>query len=582
MDEGRISLLPPEVARRIAAGEVIERPASVVRELLENAIDSGAASISLALEGGGIDAVRVSDDGRGIPPEDFPLLCKPHATSKIRTDDDLLRVRTLGFRGEALASIAAVAELELLSSTSGGAAFKLVSRPGHEVEWGPASSRKGTSVTVKALFDRFPARKRFLKRAQTEGSLAAQVFLDRALPHPDIDFRLVADGEPRRMLPPSSLRARVLSAYPVDFPESFFREMKAESDGLSLSIVHGGPEALWPDRRHMQCFVNHRRVQDFSLLKAIEVGFSGFLPGGLFPYAFLFLEVPPDLVDFNIHPAKKEVRFKDSRAVQSFVIRSLARDLSSSDVQRPSSLDRAEGWSSAAGGPSLWEMDAEKPNGRPSFVSERNPAGHWPSKEELAALAASRATFRTVHPDADAPFKVIGQVLGVFIVFEAGDAIHFLDQHAAHERIIFDRLTERKPLSQPLLIPLAIDAVGDDDERLAAHAEALNALGFRLERTEEGSWTLLAHPEGYHGDPGELLSDLADAGNGSEDPTRTARAMTACKSAIKEGDALDFPAMEALVREALSLPEKRCPHGRPIMFSMGREEAYERIRRIVR
>jgi DNA mismatch repair protein MutL len=580
MEEGRIGVLPPEVARRIAAGEVIERPASVVRELLENAIDSGAASISLSIEGGGIDSIRVSDDGGGIDPDDFPLLCRPHATSKIRMDDDLLKVRTLGFRGEALASIAAVAELEILSSRDGLKAARLCSRPGREAEISASAGRKGTSVDVRSLFDRFPARKRFLKRAQTETTLATQVLVDKALPHPLVDFRLMVDGEPRRLLPPSSLKARVIASYPADEPESLFRTAESTTDGIVLNIVHAGADALRPDRRHMQCFVNRRRVQDFGLLKALEIGFSGFIPGGLFPFAFLFVEIPPDQVDFNIHPAKKEIRFKDPRSVQTAVIRCVSRALEGEGAQRKSSRPSTDDLSSP---PSLWSAyGGSRPSGTLA-AAERRDSPQWPSLAELKSLGASRPHSASPLPSESSRRRVIGQVLGVFILFEADDALFFLDQHAAHERIIFDALASKPPRSQSLLIPAEFKTESEEDESfLSSRIESLAAMGFSIERGENGAWRMTAQPEGFKGDPASLSNDLKAASATNADPLRAARALTACRSAIKEGDVVDMAAMESLVDEALGLPEKRCPHGRPILFSVDREEAYERVLRIVR
>jgi DNA mismatch repair protein MutL len=580
MEEGRIGLLPPEVARRIAAGEVIERPASVVRELLENAIDSGAEAISLSLEGGGIESIRVSDDGDGIDSQDFPLLCRPHATSKIRMDDDLLRVRTLGFRGEALASIAAVAELEIVSSRDGLSAARLFSRPGREAEISAIAGRKGTSVAVKGLFDRFPARKRFLKRAQTETTLCTQVFIDKALPHPGVDFRLTVDGEPRRLLPPSSLKTRVIASYPADEPESLFRTAECSMDGLVMSVVHAGAEALRPDRRHMQCFVNRRRVQDFGLLKALEIGFSGFIPGGLFPFAFLFLEIPTDRVDFNIHPAKKEIRFKDSRSVQTAVIRCVSRALESEGAQRKAPRPFATDPSPS---PTLWSGYGDNRPAGEIAAAEKRESPEWPSLAELKSLGASRPSSAFPLPGEASRHRVIGQVLGVFILFEADDALFFLDQHAAHERLIFDALATRPPRSQSLLIPAEFKTESEEDEAfLTSRIESLSVMGFSIERGKGGVWRMLAQPEGFKGDPASLSNDLRAASAANADPLRAARALTACRSAIKEGDALDMAAMEALVRDALDLPEKRCPHGRPILFSVDREEAYERVLRIVR
>ncbi len=596
LEAGRIGILPPEVARRIAAGEVIERPASVVRELLENAADAGAASVSLSLRGGGLEEIRVSDDGRGIAADDFPLLARPPAPSKIRVDDDLLKVASLGFRGEALASIAAVADLEIISSTDGRSASRLRSSPGRPPEIGACAGRRGTSVTVTRLFDSFPARKRFLKRAQTESALATQVFIDRALPQVGMDFRLSADGQSRLLIPASALKARVMAAYPMDEPESFFLQAGSSIDGMRLEIVYASPEVLRPDRRHLQCFVNRRRVQDFSLQKALELGYSGYLPGGLFPFAFLFLEIDPADVDFNIHPAKKELRFRDPRRVQEAVIKAMAKILESEFGGRAIAASFSP---PSSEGPGLWSSSPHSPGPmeyhHPTYASEPHPRGSWAGGDGGApppAMDALSIGGRLPYPENEVDealvspsigdTRVIGQALGTFILFETPEGLYFLDQHAAHERIIFDHLSAAPPRVQPLLIPLPFRTSGEEEEAaLEATLEGLAEAGFSIVPGSDGDWLLSSHPEAFKGDPSGIVDDLRAAVRGP-DPAREARALAACRAAVKEGESLDMASMEDLVQKALALPEKRCPHGRPILFRLSRQEAYYRIRRAIR
>lgn len=584
MERSSIRRLPPELARKIAAGEVIERPASVVRELMENSVDSGAGAVSVSIQNGGIDSIRVSDDGCGIARSDMEIIAQPHATSKIAAEEDLLRIGTLGFRGEALSSMAAVAELEILSAVDGQIACRYASRPGRSPEITSSQGKKGTTVSVERLFDSFPARKRFLKRAATETSLVLQTFIDRALPRPDIDFRLTVDSKPRLLLPASSQKARVLAAYAFDEPESLFHEAKGKNADFSYAAVFGGNGIRRPDRRHIQCFVNGRRVQDFSLQKAIEVGFTGFLPGGAYPVAFLFIDIDPSLVDFNIHPAKKELRFRDPSQIQSGVIRLVRSFLAGSAEVRCDDPAVAEGEASFDFSPSSaprafagYQAEAASP-----FSEDRRFAAvprRAPSLTELKAMAESRPEAAESGPSPG--FSLLGQCLGVFILFERGGFLYVLDQHAAHERMIFDALQAKRPNRQELLVPYLFetDSAADDDFLRSREAE-LREAGYVFVGSGERSWSLIAHPEGLSSPLAETVSEIL-ALRKADDLSRSLNATTACRSAIKDGEALAESGMRELVERALALPEPRCPHGRPIWTRLDRDELYKRVMRIV-
>jgi DNA mismatch repair protein MutL len=584
MKTASIRRLPPELARKIAAGEVIERPASVVRELIENSVDSGAGAVSVSISSGGIESIRVSDDGCGIGRSDMDVIALPHTTSKIAAEDDLLCIKTLGFRGEALSSMAAVADLEILSAVEGAAASKYSSRPGRRPAIEPSQGKKGTSVSVDKLFDSFPARKRFLKRPSTETTLVVQTFIDRALPHPSVDFRLTVDSKPRLLLPASSQKARVLAAYSFDEPESLYFEARGKSSDFSYSMVFGGEGIKRPDRRHIQCFVNGRRVQDFSLQKAVEIGFSGFLPGGVYPVAFLFIKLEPQAVDFNIHPAKKEVRFRDPAQIQSGIIRAVRSALSESHSARPdrpldASSDSGLNFSASEGVSAY----SGKPGFSPHSFSEarmQGPFGHpAPDLAELRALAESRPA---LVPDGEAQsFKLLGQCLGVFILFEISGELFVLDQHAAHERMIFDSLQAKRPARQELLVPYVFetDSAAEDDF-LRSHSEELRDAGYVFEESGERTWSLVAHPEGVKAALQDTIDEILSLRNAA-DLRRGLNATTACRSAIKDGDRLAESGMRELVERALELPEPRCPHGRPIWTRLSREELYKRVMRIV-
>ena len=310
-----VKALDPETARKIAAGEVIDRPAAVIRELLDNAIDAGASKVQVEISGGGIDRIRVTDNGCGMSREDLAICTDTHTTSKISTAEDLLSLRSLGFRGEALSSIKAVSDLEIISTRSGPAAWKL--QLGKIL---PARLHAGTVVQVENLFENFPARKQFLKRAAAETALCRTIFLDKALPHYRTEMRFIADGTLRFLLPPAqSLRERCLAAFSFKEPEALFFELEGSGEYFSFRIVLGSPDVVRSDKRAIMVFVNGRRITEFGLTQAIEYGSEGYFPNGGHPVAFLFLTVAPSRVDFNIHPAKKEARFQDYSALHHAV-----------------------------------------------------------------------------------------------------------------------------------------------------------------------------------------------------------------------------------------------------------------------
>lgn len=345
-----VKALNPETARKIAAGEVIDRPAAVIRELLDNAIDAGSSKVQVEISGGGIERIRVTDNGCGMSREDLAICTDTHTTSKISTAEDLLSLHSLGFRGEALSSIKAVSNLEITSTRSGPAAWKL--------QLGkifPARLNAGTVVQVENLFENFPARKQFLKRAAAETALCRTVFLDKALPHYTIEMRFITDGELRFLLPSTqSLRERCLAAFSFKEPETLFFEIEGNGEHFSFRIVLGSPDVVRSDKRAIMVFVNGRRITEFGLTQAIDYGGEGYFPNGGHPVAFLFLTVAPSRVDFNIHPAKKEARFQDysaihhavSSAVGSFyrqhTVASLLKEKYDPDLTRPLDFQRGE------------------------------------------------------------------------------------------------------------------------------------------------------------------------------------------------------------------------------------------------
>ncbi len=580
--------LDPSVARKIAAGEVIDRPAAVVRELLDNALDAGASKISVELAGGGIDLIRVVDDGCGMTAEDLGLCSRAHTTSKIAREDDLLTLSTLGFRGEALSSIQAVSRLEITSTRNGREAWKLADG---RVE--PSRLHNGTIVSIANLFENFPARRQFLKRPATETALCRQIFIEKALPWPAVDFRLTVDGKIRDILnPAASLRERWIDAMGPKEPDSFFHELIGSGNGFTFTAVIGSPEVIRSDRRDLMIFVNGRRIQEYSLIQAMEYGAEGHFPNGTHPAGALFVTLDPSLVDFNIHPAKKEARFRDSGALHHGVsqrVRDFFRRYTIALVERSGTVTEREGYrglfaeAPGTGAPpprersftdlsSFTARDFKVPPRYPDDAAEGSPVSSW-SRSGVPGPAPETLD----HP---LPFRYLGQVLGTFLLAEKDDALYLIDQHAAHERILFDELMENGDKTQELLVPYRLETDSpEDDDNLEARKAELREAGFTLEKTGKGAWEITSVPVRWNGTEGDLRDALLETNLPAEALVSKLYAGAACKGACKDGDLLDPLTARNLVARALSLREPRCPHGRPVWTVVDREELFRRVKR---
>jgi DNA mismatch repair protein MutL len=536
----RIKILRDAVSRKIAAGEVIDRPFSIVRELLDNAIDSGARAIDVHIEAGGLGRVRVVDDGAGMDPGDLALCWKPHATSKIETEDDLLRVSSLGFRGEALSSIAVCSRLVIVSSQGGEEpAHRLEIQGGEGGAPEPCQGRKGTVVDVAELFFNYPARKKFLRSASAESGLCRSVFLDRAVAFPEIAFRLYTDGDLKASLPVSPLSERIALAYSQFLDARRLVASAEEGNGFRVKVVAGRPDLRRRDRKLLQCFVNGRRVSEFSLLQAAEYGFAGFIPGGWYPVAFIFVEIDPDLIDFNIHPAKKEVRFRNLPDVHKAVVNAVKRSV--------------------------------VPDGEPPIViGSRKPGMEVASQPQRAFSLDLPSPPEGLLPAPSTGIRFLGQVFGVFLVFELPGRMLVMDQHAAHERVIFERLMARSPALQELLFPLVFDVSAGEEERLLGILDELEDLGIRIRRSGALTFEVTAISAELRPLPEERLIELI-RGVGGDEWKYSLRASAACRLAIKEGDRVDPVTAQELCARALELPVPRCPHGRPIWHELSEE-----------
>jgi DNA mismatch repair protein MutL len=586
-----IQVLPPEEARRIAAGEVVDRPAALVREFLDNAIDSGASDIEVSIEEGGIKKVEVSDNGSGMDRDDLELCWLAHATSKIRSLDDLHTAETLGFRGEALAASAAVARLEIISSTGEGVAWYLTVGPvGSNAPYVESANRtKGSTVRALNLYDTIPARKRFLKREASEAALCRQVFIEKALAFPEITFRFTQDGKPKVFLPAApSKKERFAAALPdMGSPseKNFLHEIHVSGEGFSADVVIGGPEIYRADRRMLYVIANGRRIQDYSLMTAMEYGTQGLFPNGTHPVGAVFLDIDPALADFNIHPAKREARFRDPGAIHHAItagLRDFCRHLNlKTEAQTEHTLPLALEALAPERLPPKTVVDSSH-----STFDRFHRLQPLPYKDtdnkidniDYLKTAVSHDIIAEPSPVYGEP-RYVGKVFGFFLLIEWGDKLFVIDQHAAHERILYDRFLAAPIPRQELLIPLVFNTESADDNNfLSAKKEDLAKLAIVIERDGD-RWRIDALPEGWRLSDAETVQAILSLRNAGEDIAERWAATVCCHQAVRDGDHLDDATALSLAKEALDLPDPHCPHGRPVWTEISREALCRAVRR---
>ncbi len=568
-----IARLDPLVAQRIAAGEVIERPASVIRELLDNSLDAGSTAITVSLEEGGIDEIRVLDNGSGIEKDDLPLLGESHATSKIKNLDDLFHITSMGFRGEALYSIAAVSSITIASR-----GFEITIDNGKRSEIAPSTTTNGTLVVVKNLFGELPARRQFLKRPATEATMVRTVLLEKALAYPNVSFKLIVSGKNRVDLSSSSAKDRVAAVLSTNqqIPKEELLELADESGRFSLYAV-ASSAALWrSDRSHIKIFVNKRPVDEYALVQAVTYGYSDLLPGGSFPYCYLFITIDPTLVDFNIHPTKREVRLRNKAEIHHQVVKMV-----SSQVGRPIPrlVEREE-----APAPTLFSQ--QPPSGGSSSVGERtftytpketiDPTWFAKAKEALSEpkFEASRSNdsedIWTLQMSEE-EFTYLGQSFNLFLIAQKGDDLFLVDQHAAHERILYDQVRSKQPI-QNLMIPIAFEVERSIDEYLQANQDRYVNLGIKLKRVDDLMWELLGVPALYRSIEGEVITFLQEMQGEPSEIDKGLYAVVACHAAIKAGDRVDSGAAKELLKKVFALEEPICPHGRTFVIRLNKED----------
>ncbi len=560
----RIHALPDLLISQIAAGEVVERPASVLKELVENSLDAGAAKIDVQLEEGGVRLIRVADDGGGIDAADLPLALARHATSKIASLDDLERVASYGFRGEALASIASVARTSVVSRTSGAAHAWRIDAGSNAVE--PAALAAGTVIEVADLYYNTPARRKFLKSEATEFAHCDEVLRRMALARPDVAFSLSHNRAIKRRLVAADAERRLREI----FGEEFFahgRTIDVAAGPLRLSGYVALPAYSRAGRDEQYFFVNGRFVRDKLLAHAAREAYADVLHGSRHPAYALFLELEPAAVDVNVHPAKTEVRFRDSRGVHQFVFHAITRALAAPLGAAQSPVAVAAG-ATGAMQPAAY---APAPRQMPLGVREASPAPY---------LDFARRAFAEAPPvpaeSGPAPLGyAIGQVHGIYVLAQNEQGLVLVDMHAAHERILYERIKSAldagAPPRQALLVPALLNANAAEMATAEEHAETLDHLGFELAAAGPQQLAVRAVPAMLAGGDlpalvRALLRDLADqpASRVVEARRNEILATMSCHGAVRAHRLLTLPEMNALLRD-MERTERadQCNHGRP-------------------
>ena len=583
---GKIHQLPADLANQIAAGEVVERPASVIKELVENSIDAGARRIAISVELGGKKLIRVEDDGDGMEPEDARLSLERHATSKIRRADDLARIATLGFRGEALPSIASVSHFTLKTRARGSESGTEVrvngGALGAVVEVGMP---EGTSIEVADVFYNLPARRKFLKSDAAESAQVSRIVTQLALCYPEIGFTLTSSGRKVLQVPPvATLRDRLYQLYG---DRSDLIDVRRSGDVTLFGFVAALAEQ-GPTRGPQNVFVNRRVVKDKTIAHAIIDAYSVASIKERSPEVHLFIEMPPDAVDVNVHPTKAEVRFRDQSYIHELIRRTLGDALgrgpapelqleAPAGFERPAStLPLPHAYPSTF--PSRWTLGAAGPAPTSGGIAPTGAAGFAPTSSGLAP------TIRPMTP--------LGQFRDTFIIAIDDEGIAIIDQHVAHERVLFERITERLTSgnleSQRLLVPTMIEMASAAREALTAHAADLARLGFEVEEFGGDSLRVNAFPalltrEDCDAALRALAEDLEglDRGAGVDAAIKRIAATMACHAAVKANYPLTLEKMTHILEELRRTAYSTiCPHGRPVMLRLTRREVEKNFQRI--
>jgi DNA mismatch repair protein MutL len=605
---GKIHRLPDDLANQIAAGEVVERPASVIKELVENSLDAGAGRLAITVEYGGKKLIRVEDDGEGMEPDDARLAIERHATSKIRRSDDLARIATLGFRGEALPSIASVSHFVLRSRARGAASGTDVRVNGGTIaSVMEAGMPEGTSIEVADLFYNLPARRKFLKSDGAESAQVSRIVTQLALCYPEVGFTLTSAGRKVLQVPPvTTLRDRLYQLYGE---RSDLIDVRRDSGDVTLVGYIAALAEQGPTRGPQNVFINRRIVRDRTIAHAIIDAYSVASIKERSPEVHLFIEMPPDAVDVNVHPTKAEVRFRDQSFMHELVRRALGDALGrgpAPELQlsaplgaepQPSTIPLPHTFSAVF--PSRWTVDAASQTGyAPTVESGFAPTGRGVAPTTAESIAPTTeggiapAGETRVAPIGIKPLMPLGQFRDTFIIAVDEDGIAIIDQHVAHERVLFERITERltngRLESQRLLEPMLVEMSAAARQALVGHAAELERLGFEVEDFGGGALRVSAFPALLTREHCEValraLSENLeglDRGSKVEDALKRIAATMACHAAVKANYPLTMEKMAHILEELRRTAYSTiCPHGRPVMLRLTRREVEKNFQRI--
>ncbi len=613
----RIALLSDEVASQVAAGEVVERPAAVVKELVENAIDAEARQIEVMVRRGGISLIRVIDDGIGMDRDDALLCLERHATSKIRSGADLSAIRTLGFRGEALPSIASVSRFRLTTRERGAIAGTEIQITGGRIDHvRDGGEAPGTQIEVRSLFFNLPARRRFLRTENTEMSHVTHQLQLQAIGHPQIGFLLRTDEQLIYQLPPAaSLRERVHDLAGAALAKELLEIPPAHEEGaVTISGLIGRASISRSTRSQQLVFVNGRAVENATINHALREGYHTALMKGQFPITYLFLELDPAAVDVNVHPAKREVRFRDPGLIREAVVAAVRRTLES-DRERFSESFAAPNpaiapplpSSSATASPetpAFPELSALLPALAPTLppathlsaappVLSTQPERSFTPPPVVPAPSVTSFAVPGERDETQKPYRLLGVIGKLYVVMENATGLVLVDQHAAHERVLFEEMRRRMEVSgvpsQQLLMPSTLQLSPRDSDWVAQNLETLHKMGIGIEAFGNGTWKLDSLPPFVRSrEPLQLLRELIDELRTVSTQSSKLRlgeeviAKTVCRAAVKANDDLRGPEIVRLIEDLLAcdLPYC-CPHGRPTMIQLSYPELEKKFGRRV-
>lgn len=630
-----INILAPHVADMIAAGEVVERPASVIKELVENSIDAGAKNITVEIRDGGMSLIRVSDDGCGMSPEDAGVAFLRHATSKLRDERGLESISTLGFRGEALAAISAVSRIELLTRERGSSAGTRVTLSGGDIEeMGPAGCPEGTVMTVRDLFHNTPARLKFMKSDKAEGSACSAMALRCALGHPEVSLRMIKDGQEQFFSPgDGQVKSAVYSLLGRENTMNMI-QCQGESDGVRVHGYVSAPHAGRGNRGMQFFFINGRAFKSQTIQAALEQAYKNTLLTGRFPACALYIELPFGRVDVNVHPAKTEVKFTEEKkvfdAVYYAVLSALSSERKTAEISlspstRKAAAPRADFYKTMSAEQFRSSIAASKPERTVPPAKQAPPPVQTqidlpnkvsfetlPLRQETAEYGTSPIVPRPEIPRVSAPqesavptpperpearpvpaqrepvpdFRLVGEAMNTYIIVESGEDLLLIDKHAAHERMIFDALKEQggQVMSQSLLIPVTFSPGAGDVELLLEHMPLLEASGFEIDAYGEDSVIVRAVPADTGGDGTALLEEVCEKLRGGKDLDERRDSILhtiACKAAIKAGWQTDDKERLVIAEKVVSGQVRYCPHGRPVSVRLTKKELDKQFKRIV-